>query len=166
MACCMETHENLRKQSCSSSYLELLVLDAVWDYVTHALRHGQSSSNGSNDHKKKKRERDLLSDAEHAALSLLLPQTELFMRRVVYKVEGFAAALDATLVWGVVAQWVLVATVFKQAWVPLKPHAVAAGTRLPEILHRAAALQLRKLGSLWQSLKHGAFDTCKQEYSL
>lgn len=64
MACCMEAHENLRKQSCSSSYLELLVLNLLVDYVTHALRHGQSSSNG---------ERDLLSDAVHAALSLLLP---------------------------------------------------------------------------------------------
>lgn len=53
----------------------------------------------TSDHKN----RAMLSEAEHAALSLLLPQTELFMRRVVCKVVAFAAALDAALVRGAVA---------------------------------------------------------------
>lgn len=56
---------------------------------------------GSN--KKVIAKRDLLSEAEHASLGLLLPQTELFMRCVVREVVAFAAALDAALVWGAVA---------------------------------------------------------------
>ena len=73
-------------------------------------------------------------------LGLFFPQAEVFVRGVVGEVVALAAAFDTALVRGAVTRSIPVAAVFEHAGVPLQSHAVAAGARLPQILHQATAL--------------------------
>lgn len=67
----------------------------------------------------------------------------MFVGHIVCKMVALAAAFDATFIRTAPARGVSVATVFKQAGVPLQSEVVAAGTRLPEVFHRPTALRAR-----------------------
>lgn len=95
-------------------------------------------------------------------LGLVLPEAQLFVRRIKGKVVALAAAPDAALIRGPAARGVPVSAVFQQARVPFQSQAVAARARLPEVLHRAAALKLRDLHTLRQDLEHGTLDACQK----
>lgn len=96
-------------------------------------------------------------------LSLLIPETELFVGDIVGELVAFAAALDAALVGATFACGVTVAAVLEQAGVPLQTQAEAAGAGLPHVSRRAARQQDRDhVHRLGQDLKHGALHSSLQ----
>lgn len=105
----------------------------------------------------------ILADEAEFMLGFFFPQTKVFVRGVVSEVVALTAAFDAALVGRAAARGFPVTAVLQHARVPLQSEVVAAGARLPKILHQATALQARNLHVLRQDLEHGALHTCTQQ---
>lgn len=94
------------------------------------------------------------------ALSLLVPQTQLFLGDVEGEVVAFAAAFYAAFVTGALARAVPAAAVLQQAGVPLQAKAVCAETWLPHVCGGVAGLEARSLRRLRQHLECGTIHPC------
>lgn len=94
------------------------------------------------------------------ALSLLVPQTQLFLGDVEGEVIAFAAAFYAAFVTGALAHAIPAAAVLQQAGVPLQAKAVCAETWLPHVCGGVAGLEAWSLRRLRQHLERGTIHPC------
>lgn len=89
-------------------------------------------------------------------LSVLVPQTQLFLRDIEVKLGTFLAAFDSTLVGAGFPGGILCPTVFQEAGVPFHTQGVAADAALPPL---TAGPTSRNIFGHVDCFKDGSIDT-------